>query len=200
MLLDNSLGVAPLAGADYDMAGASDLFELENATPHILRRGLKNGKNRRDYTDQVKKDYVIESMIKSTKKNQLRERKCPRNTVTPIFQGFEATDISFDMGSYNDQLPTAQSTPLVTARRSTSMLSTPVNNSVSSLAAPVDTATSTPLGSSATSGPRNHSSPARANNHRLSEAPRTPTPFKKALADVYRRELPLSHTVSLNTM
>lgn len=31
---------------------------------------------------------------------------------------------------------------------------------------------------------------------RLSEAPRTPTPFKKALADVYQRREPLSRTVS----
>ncbi len=30
---------------------------------------------------------------------------------------------------------------------------------------------------------------------RLSEAPRTPTPFKRALADVYQRQEPLSRTV-----
>ena len=39
-------------------------------------------------------------------------------------------------------------------------------------------------------------SPVRTAASRLSEAPRTPTPFKKALADVYQRREPLSRTVS----
>ena len=40
------------------------------------------------------------------------------------------------------------------------------------------------------------SSPVRS--HKLSDAPRTPTPFKRALADVYQRGDPLSNTVSVH--
>ena len=35
-------------------------------------------------------------------------------------------------------------------------------------------------------------------SHKLSDAPRTPTPFKRALADVYQRCEPLSNTVISN--
>jgi len=68
---------------------------------------------------------------------------------------------SFALTSPVSSFPTAQSTP-VAARRS-SALTTP-NNSMDSEAA--------------------KTSPIRS--HKLSEAPRTPTPFKRALADVYQ--------------
>eukprot|EP00096_Caligus_rogercresseyi_P005635 TRINITY_DN215_c1_g1_i13.p1 TRINITY_DN215_c1_g1~~TRINITY_DN215_c1_g1_i13.p1 ORF type:complete len:672 (+),score=269.14 TRINITY_DN215_c1_g1_i13:316-2331(+) len=84
-----------------------------------------------------------------------------------------ATELSFDVSSF----PAAQSTPVMAAKKS-SVLTTPNNSSLS-----LDNDT-----------PRsNKYSPAR-NNPRLSEAPRTPTPFKKALADVYLRREPLSNT------
>ena len=70
---------------------------------------------------------------------------------------------SFALTSPVSSFPTAQSTPV--AGRRSSALTTP-NNSMDSEAA--------------------KTSPIRS--HKLSEAPRTPTPFKRALADVYQRE------------
>ena len=67
--------------------------------------------------------------------------------------------------------PTAQSTP-VAAKRSSS-LQTPNTSELEE------------------SG---RTSPIRS--HKLSDAPRTPTPFKRALADVYQRGDPISNTVS----
>jgi len=74
---------------------------------------------------------------------------------------------NFGLTSPTGTFPTAQSTPV--AKRSSS-LQTP-NNSMEE------------------SG---RTSPIRS--HKLSEAPRTPTPFKRALADVYQRCEPLSNT------
>ena len=86
-------------------------------------------------------------------------------------------DMSFEMSSTSTPLfPTAQSTP-VTTKRGASVLTTP-NNSFDDHNTPRF----------------NKYSPTRS-HHRLSEAPRTPTPFKKALADVYLRREPLSNTV-----
>ena len=101
---------------------------------------------------------------------------------------------AFDLTSnpMGDFPPTAQSTPVVNRRQphhqadqaaaASSMLTTP---------------NSTALDISGVNGRSYHSlreSPPRG-THKLSDAPRTPTPFKKALADVYQRREPLSQTV-----
>ncbi len=92
---------------------------------------------------------------------------------------------SFDIGSFP---PTAQSTP-VTNRR-------PANAAASSS---VSSLLTTPNNSSISSSVNvKRESPERS-GVRLSEAPRTPTPFKRALADVYQRREPLSRTVKLLT-
>ncbi|CAB4061920.1 MYB [Lepeophtheirus salmonis] len=85
-------------------------------------------------------------------------------------------DVSFDVSSAHNTFPAAQSTP-VTAKKS-SVLTTPNNSSLT-----LDNET-----------PRSNKFSPTRNNQRLSEAPRTPTPFKKALADVYLRREPLSNT------
>ena len=95
-------------------------------------------------------------------------------------QTFADDDLSFDITSTpSTSYPTAQSTPVVLNKgKSSSMLTTPNNSQLES-----------------SSTPKAHrGSPVRT--HKLSEAPRTPTPFKKALADIYNREEPLSRTVS----
>ena len=109
-----------------------------------------------------------------------------------IFQFLQSPNLSFDMtgsltstpthaggliSSLSSNIPTAQSTPLVT-RHQGSLLTTPT------------------LGSdiSAHSTPKVQKfSPVRDQN-RNQEAPRTPTPFKRALAEVYRGREPLSNT------
>lgn len=83
---------------------------------------------------------------------------------------------NFGLTSPNGSFPTAQSTP-VTKRSTVS--------STNSL--------QTPNTSLLESG---KTSPIRS--QKLSEAPRTPTPFKRALADVYQRCEPLSNTVIQN--
>ena len=83
--------------------------------------------------------------------------------------------------------PTAQSTPVLSSLRlhagnsssllTTPTLSTPNNHDISAHSTPKAT----------------RMSPIREQNPR-SEAPRTPTPFKRALAEVYRGREPLSNT------
>ena len=100
--------------------------------------------------------------------------------------------------------PTAQSTPVTGVRRNgaglggvSSMLTTP-NNSVLSL---IQEAEANSIGLGDINTPKSslsqRSSPVR-NQAKLSDAPRTPTPFKRALADVYQRGEPLSNTVRTN--
>ena len=121
----------------------------------------------------------------------------------------QANDLSFDLstgglmsggvggGSGLYANPTAQSTPVGVSKRPAahSMLTTP-NNSILSLNnddnKPSNQQQSTPT--KATAGAK--FSPARHYSSRLSDAPRTPTPFKKALADVFNRGEPISNTVS----
>ncbi len=106
---------------------------------------------------------------------------------------------SFDI----DFPPTAQSTPVVNraagsrtlqqqpvsaaaaAASSSSLLTTP-NNSAVEMSASSSAAAASQKGG--------RESPSR-DGQKLSEAPRTPTPFKRALADVYQRREPLSRTV-----
>ena len=101
--------------------------------------------------------------------------------------------------------PTAQSTPVTGVRKNgmgvgvgavSSMLTTP-NNSVLSLMQEAEANTAGGFGDINTpkSSHSQRNSPVR-NQARLSDAPRTPTPFKRALADVYQRGEPLSNTVS----
>ena len=100
--------------------------------------------------------------------------------------------------------PTAQSTPVTGVRKNgmgvgvgavSSMLTTP-NNSVLSLMQEAEANTAGGFGDINTpkSSHSQRNSPVR-NQARLSDAPRTPTPFKRALADVYQRGEPLSNTV-----
>ena len=114
---------------------------------------------------------------------------------------FDLTSPPMNAGYHN---PTAQSTPVNGIRRNgngigvaglSSMLTTP-NNSVLSLIQEVE-ANSAGLGDINTpkSSASQRNSPVR-NQAKLSDAPRTPTPFKRALADVYQRGEPLSNTVS----
>ena len=116
---------------------------------------------------------------------------------------FDLTSPPMNAGYHN---PTAQSTPVNGIRRNgtgigvagiSSMLTTP-NNSVLSLIQEVE-ANSVGLGDINTpkSSISQRNSPVR-NQAKLSDAPRTPTPFKRALADVYQRGEPLSNTVSQN--
>jgi len=76
---------------------------------------------------------------------------------------------NFGLLSPSSSFPTAQSTPVAANKRSSS-LQTP-NNSLE------ESGKTSPIRSA-----------------RLSDAPRTPTPFKRALADVYERSQPLSNT------
>ena len=125
-----------------------------------------------------------------------------------LFHLYIQAELSFDLTSppmnagYHN--PTAQSTPVNGIRRNgvglggcgiSSMLTTP-NNSVLSLIQEGE-ANSAGLGDLNTpkSSTSQRNSPVR-NQIRLSDAPRTPTPFKRALADVYQRGEPLSNTVS----
>ncbi|TRY74585.1 hypothetical protein TCAL_01644 [Tigriopus californicus] len=87
-----------------------------------------------------------------------------------------AEDVSFDQGNTSlvHGIPTAQSTPVIQRR----------SNPSSGLSTPNNSQLHTPKGLK--------ESPVRG--QRLSEAPRTPTPFKKALADVFQRREPLSRT------
>ena len=110
---------------------------------------------------------------------------------------FDLTSPPMNSGYHN---PTAQSTPVTGVRRNgvgglSSMLTTP-NNSVLSLIQEAE-ANSAGLGDINTpkSSHSQRNSPVR-NQAKLSDAPRTPTPFKRALADVYQRGEPLSNTVS----
>ena len=100
--------------------------------------------------------------------------------------------------------PTAQSTPVTGVRKNgmgvgvgavSSMLTTP-NNSVLSLMQEAEANTAGGFGDINTpkSSHSQRNSPVR-NQAKLSDAPRTPTPFKRALADVYQRGEPLSNTV-----
>jgi hypothetical protein len=114
--------------------------------------------------------------------------------------------------------PTAQSTPVMDRNRQqqqllqgqqqqhlqqhlqhlnviacSSVLTTP-NNSVVNSSSGGGGGNSTATAAAANSG-GDRGSPVRSHHARLSEAPRTPTPFKKALADVYQRREPLSRTV-----
>ena len=99
--------------------------------------------------------------------------------------------------------PTAQSTPVGVSKRPAahSMLTTP-NNSILSLNndenKPSNSHQQQSTPTKATSGAK--FSPARHYSSRLSDAPRTPTPFKKALADVFNRGEPISNTVSADTL
>ncbi len=124
-----------------------------------------------------------------------------------IYHSGDQTLSPFDI----DFPPTAQSTPVVnrsgrtqqqqqavgaTAASSASSLLTTPNNSgvdVSAMAASASANGDVIVAQKSvpTSG---RESPVR-DGHRLSEAPRTPTPFKRALADVYQRREPLSRTV-----
>ena len=72
------------------------------------------------------------------------------------------------------------------------------NLSLPVLTTPTNSVTANSSANFANSGGGGNSrkSPVRTAASRLSEAPRTPTPFKKALADVYQRREPLSRTVS----
>jgi len=81
----------------------------------------------------------------------------------------ENSEVNFGMLSPSSSFPTAQSTPVAPNKRSSS-LQTP-NNSLE------ESGKTSPIRSA-----------------RLSDAPRTPTPFKRALADVYQRSQPLSNT------
>jgi len=77
---------------------------------------------------------------------------------------------NFGLTSPTSSFPTAQSTPVASMKRSSS-LQTPNTSELEE------------------SG---RASPVRS--HKLSDAPRTPTPFKRALADVYQQREPLSNT------
>lgn len=77
---------------------------------------------------------------------------------------------NFGLTSPTSSFPTAQSTPVAALKR-TSSLQTPNTSELEE------------------SG---RTSPIRS--HKLSDAPRTPTPFKRALADVYQRGDPISNT------
>ena len=114
---------------------------------------------------------------------------------------FNLTSPPMNAGYHN---PTAQSTPVTGVRRNgaalggvSSMLTTP-NNSVLSL---IQEAEANSIGLGDINTPKSslsqRSSPVR-NQAKLSDAPRTPTPFKRALADVYQRGEPLSNTVHTN--
>ena len=116
---------------------------------------------------------------------------------------FDLTSPPMNVGYPN---PTAQSTPVTGNRRNgvgnggcvglSSMLTTPNNSTVLSLIQESDVISA---GLADITTPKSslsqRNSPVR-NQVRLSDAPRTPTPFKRALADVYLRGEPLSNTVS----
>jgi len=131
-----------------------------------------------------------------------------------------ANDLSFDLSSgglmsgglYAN--PTAQSTPVGASKRpgqaagASSMLTTP-NNSLLSMHNAVNAASVSEHDSHHLSNINHHQStpskgllhssagkysPVRHYSSRLSDAPRTPTPFKKALADVFNRGEPISDT------
>ena len=95
----------------------------------------------------------------------------PNSSFAKLIFFFLFQSENFGLTSPVSSFPTAQSTPC--AKRSSS-LTTP-NNSLQ------DTGNTSPIRS-----------------HKLSDAPRTPTPFKRALADVYQRCEPLSNTVSFS--
>ena len=128
---------------------------------------------------------------------------------------FQTNDISFDLsagglmsgGLYAN--PTAQSTPVGASKRGGgggghapaphSMLTTPNNSMLSLNNADTDADLKhvSQLHSNHQSTPsKSRYSPTRHYSSRLSDAPRTPTPFKKALADVFNRGEPISNTVS----
>jgi len=124
-------------------------------------------------------------------------------------------DISFDLsagglmsgGLYAN--PTAQSAPVGASKRGGgggggghapaphSMLTTPNNSMLSLNNADTDADLKhvSQLHSNHQSTPsKSRYSPTRHYSSRLSDAPRTPTPFKKALADVFNRGEPISNT------
>ena len=125
---------------------------------------------------------------------------------------FQANDLSFDLsagglmsgGLYAN--PTAQSTPVgaskrgaaaaaATAAAAHSMLTTPNNSLLSLNELPGGGGGNSSRDQQSTPTKSAKYSPARHYSSRLSDAPRTPTPFKKALADVFNRGEPISNTV-----
>ena len=134
------------------------------------------------------------------------------------FQGDMSFDLMSPIMNAGYPNPTAQSTPVTGNRNNlnqratgngnggvSSMLTTP-NNSVLSLiqeagveVGSLATMTTTADATTPKSSLSQRNSPIR-NQLRLSDAPRTPTPFKRALADVYQRCEPLSNTVGHNIL
>lgn len=183
---DPGLGVTPFDVNDMDPAASNVYFDLtgdelgapgNNAQPHILRR---QGRNRR-------KDDIVSHPISYT----VMEVFGTHQNVFD-FQNDLSFEVTNGLMSSLYPNPTAQSTPVGTKKTTASSMLTTPNNSVllseeqpSALGPTLGHTTPT---KSQKSSPSKHPS-------RLSDAPRTPTPFKKALADVFNRGEPLSNMV-----
>ena len=176
-LLDNSLGVLPLQGTDFDMA-SSEFYGM-NQTPHILRR-----------TSQGNSSSLRSTLLGSNKRKSDFSDSGRHSGDFEDMSSFESSSAAMASSTdYYHEAPTAQSTP-VTSRRPAVQSSAPESNM-----APVNSVLTTPNNSTLSESEKIHNRSSPVRSHKLSEAPRTPTPFKKALADVYQRREPLSRTV-----
>jgi len=163
-----------------------------SSTPPILRR---RGRKRDAEEERLDQEWRIDSSFYSPFKNT-RDTPVKELPFSPS-QFLRSPNMSFDMagsltstpthsgivtsGSFP---PTAQSTPVsVSTKPHGSLLTTPNLGQETEASAH-----STPkMSKFSPTGPSTHS----RNN---GEAPRTPTPFKRALAEVYRGREPLSNT------
>ena len=184
---DESLGVMPLSQVSphsYDLEqgpnGGGELFDL--STPRILNRGGRKAKALKSEFGGAEAAYGDNELSFA----HLTSTPMPSTSASAAQQQHSASNSS---GSY----PTAQSTPVGpshgrrNASLSSTMLTTPNNTGLED----------TPKNGGEGNGAAGSSPSARGSASKLlSEAPRTPTPFKRALAHVYAREDPLSRTVS----
>ena len=174
-----SLGVMPFDVDDsyYDHISstpmASNAATTSSTQPHILRRPQTNQPRRR--------------------KEPVRKHLHYLRKMDLIYFSLQSESQSFGLLSpVMNSYPTAQSTPVGNgSNKRSSVLTTPNNSSVMSLD---DSHNQLNNQTQQQQSNSMKTSPVRA--QKLSEAPRTPTPFKRALADVYQRGEPLSNTVS----
>jgi len=205
-LIDSTLGVMPLQGTDFP-----DFFGLESSsnavggnsnssstsTPHILRRTALISRSGSALTRLQRKSDFSDSGRASGDSNFGEDLSSFDLTSTPSASASYSAAAGGGgggggaSGTVSHHPPTAQSTPVMDRTRQnnnnqhSSVLTTPTNSV---------TANSSANFANNSGNGNSRKSPVRTAASRLSEAPRTPTPFKKALADVYQRREPLSRT------